>query len=123
MAKGNDRPLSAFERAVASAIGDERPLGCSNDPAQQSYPLLWQWLSTSYVGKDKIKTPAVLTVRLGPGGVLASLTDRDLAVTVEVCCAHLDNVLQETESQLGSSNPIIRSWGRKEPQLRRRRGG
>lgn len=115
--------VSAFDRAVQSAIGDDRPLGNPADPARERYPELWRWLSTVYVGKDRLKQPATLTIRLGPGGVLASLTDRDLCITVEVSVPELADTLAQVEAQLTAGNPVIRSWGNKEPQLRKRRGG
>jgi hypothetical protein len=120
MAK-TDKPLSAFERAVLGAVGDNRPLGCPDDPAASTLPLLWQFLSTTQVGKDRVKQPATLTLRLGPGGVLVTLNDRDLALSIDCSCQHLEAAFMALESALASGNPIIRTHGKREPQLRKRR--
>jgi hypothetical protein len=118
-----ERRLSTFERAVAHAIGDGRELGSADDPARERFPQLWAWLATVYVGRDSIKNPAYLNVRLGPEGVVVSLIDRDLCTTVEVSCGHLEEALPAIEAALSSSSPPLKSWGRKEPHLRKRRSG
>ncbi len=119
----SERQLSALEKAVAQAIGDSRALGNPSDPAIAKYPQLWAWLSTVYVGRDCIKSPAYLTIRLGVDGVVISLVDRDLCTTVEVSAGCLEDALPAIETALCSTNPPLKSWGRKEPRLRKRRPG
>jgi hypothetical protein len=116
-----EKQLSALERVIAQAIGDHRSLGGADDPAREKYPQLWAWLSTVYVGRDSVKNPAYLSVRLGPEGVLASLVDRDLSVAVEITASRLEDVLGALESALTGPAPPIKSWGRKEPHLRKRK--
>jgi hypothetical protein len=102
-------------------MGECKEIGSADDPARERYPQLWSWLATIYVGRDQLKNPAYLTVRLGPGGVTASLIDRDLSVLVEVSAGNLDDVLPALESALASDRPPLKSWGKKEPHLRKRR--
>lgn len=116
----NDKP-SALDRAIQQAIGQDRSLGRDDDPARKKYPTLWDWLSRLYVGRDHVKTPATLTVRLGPEGVIVTLTDRDLSCSFDVACNHLQDALAAIEAALSGPSPPMRSWGRKEPQLRKRR--
>jgi hypothetical protein len=120
MAKSNSHP-SALDRVIQSAIGDERVLGREDDPCRTRCPELWDWLSRHYVGRDRVKTPAVLTIRLGPEGCLATLTDRDLSVSIDVACPHVEDVFAALEAALTSDCPPVKSWGKKEPQLRKRR--
>ena len=118
----NGRP-SALDKQIQAAIGQDRRLGNPDDPARKRYPVLWDWLSRIYAGRDWIKQPATLTLSLGTEGVIATLTDRDLCCSCGVAVATLAEVFAALEAALTAPNPPIRSWGRKEPQLRKRRGG
>jgi len=113
-----EKALSAMDKVILTAMGEDRSVGKADDPAKEKWPQLWEWLSTIYVGRDRIKQPAVLTVQLGPDGVLARLTDRDLAVSVNVSCAHLGNVMDAIETVLNSPDIPVQSWGKREPKLR-----
>lgn len=115
-----DHPLSALDRLIQQAIGDGRALGADDDPAEQKYPNVWRWMSQCYVMRDRVRTPSPLTIKLTPTGVVATLTDRDLASSCTVACQHLSQVLDALEETLAGPNPLIVSWGRKEPQLRKR---
>jgi len=116
----NGRP-SALDRIVQQALGAERTLGCASDPAVKKFPTLWDWLARIYLGKDHVKQPATLSIRLGPEGVLVTLTDRDLAVSFDVACSSLTEAFAAMETALTSLSPPMRSWGKKEPSLRKRR--
>ncbi len=118
-----ERNLSALDRLIAQAIGSERRLGNEDDPAVAEWPQLWSWLSTVYVGRDHVKTPAILSVRLGPACALCTLTDRDLSVSVDAAAPCLHGLFAAMEAQLASSILPIKSWGKKEPQLRKRKSG
>lgn len=120
---GKDKRISALDRAIQTAMGADRLMGRTDDPAKEAYPALWEWLSRVLIGADRIKQPATLTIRLGPEGVLATLTDRDLSVSVDVACAHLECVYAEMEAELNSDTPAVRSWGKREPNLRKRKLG
>jgi hypothetical protein len=122
---GNAKPrkLSALERVLSQAIGDGQKFGRDEDPARVNWPNLWAWLTTIYVGRDSLKSPAVLTIRMGPEGAIASLTDRDLAVALDASSATLEGIFAEVERLLASETPPIRVWGKREPTVRRRKSG
>lgn len=122
MAK-SDKRVSALDRLIQEAAGDGKVLGRDDDPAAKEFPDLWQWLATVYVGRDHIKQPSTITIRLGPGGVLASLVDRDLSVSVDATCPHLAGVFTALQQALTGDAPPVKSWGRREPHLRKRRNG
>jgi len=116
------RRLSALDRAIQAAIGDGRTVGRGDDPAAEKFPDLWQWLTlTTDPAHDYVMQPAVVTVQLGPEGVLVSLTHRDLKVTCAVACLHLEEMWEVLQRALTSENPPIRTWGKDEPNLRKRR--
>jgi len=121
MVNGTDRKMTSMERAILVAMGENKVMGNADDPAAKKYPELWGWLSTVHVGPNKIKTPANITVRLGPEGVLVTLTDRDLAVSVDAATATLDDVFAALERQLTSGVPCVKNWGKKEANLRKRK--
>lgn len=122
MAKDKDRVLSAFERAVQYAIGNGQQLGSESDPLRDRCPLLWAWLSAVFVGKEYQKSPASLNFRLGPDCAHAVLSDRDLCTSLEVTAQTVDALFPALEAALASSSPPIKTWGKREPRLRRRRG-
>jgi len=119
MAKSDKKP-TALQRAIESAMGEGRSVGADDDPAKTKYPELWQWLSNIYVRTDRLRTPATVSVTLGPSGALVTVSDRDLAVSCSAACEHLDDVFAALEKALTSDVQNIRSWGKKEPKLRKR---
>jgi len=119
--KRKDKSLSSLERVIQQAMGDNRTVGRADDPAVEKWPELWKWLSTIYVGRDKMKQPATLTITLQPDGCCAKITDRDMGCTVNVSCAHLVNILDECEAALNRPDLPVTIWGKKEPALRTRR--
>lgn len=114
------RKLSALDRAIQSAMGEGRTVGRDDDPAATKYPTLWDWLTRIYVGVGHVRQPATLSITLGPSGVLVSISDRDLGVSCGASCDHLDDALAAIEAALSSPTAPIRSWGKKEPKLRKR---
>jgi len=122
MAK-DKKQLSALERAVMQCMGDGREVGRADDPARDRWPVLWEWLTSLYVGKDYLKSPAVISIRCGPEGVLASLVDRDLQLSTEVSVPTLEGVFEALNSELSKETPNLKFWGKGEPHLRKRRNG
>jgi len=120
MAK-SDKRLSALDRLIAQAMGDDRTFGLSDDPAKDTLPELWTCLSTVYVGRDNIKTPATLTIQLVPGGCSCKINDRDMKSSLGVIVPHLDGALVALETVLASDNPPWVQWGKGEPDLRKRK--
>lgn len=120
MAK-SERHLSTFDLQILHAIGEGKNLGSDGDPAIIQWPNLWQWLSTVYAGKEYVKQPANMTIRLGPAGVLVAVVDRDLSVSCETSCQFVGQAFDAIEAVLATPSAPIKSWGRKEPKLRKRR--
>jgi hypothetical protein len=118
---GSEPQLSHLDRLVQQAMGADRKLGSEDDPARKKFPALWEWLSRIYVGRDNIKQPAVLSIRLGPQGVLVTLTDRDLSVSFDMSCAHLQDTFAAMEAAIVAPNPPMRNWGKREPSVRKRK--
>lgn len=122
MAKKEDSgKLSHLDRVIQMAMGEGRVVGTADDPAAQRWPELWRWLTTIYIGRDDMKQPPSITIRAAPGGIMVSLTDRDLGVTVDAATAHLADALDALELALSSDNPSMRAWSNKEPTLRKRK--
>jgi len=119
-----DKPpekLSALDRMILQAMGENRTFGLDDDPAKESMPELWTCMSTIYIGRDKIKQPASLAIALVPGGVSLRLTDRDMKQSLGVIVPHLDGSLLSLERVLAGENPPWVAWGKGEPELRTRK--
>lgn len=114
------RRLSAFDRVLETALGDNRKVGLPDDPAADLYPEVWRWLTQTEGGVDHILQPAVITIQLGPEGALVSLTHRDLKTSCSIACPHLGMAIEVLEQALSSPNPPLRTWG-KDPQVRLRK--
>lgn len=113
--------VSFLDRAIQSAIGDNRVLGREDDPAREKYPELWRWMTQTDCPGNRVKQPATLMVRVGPEGILVSLNDRDLGYAVDVCCPHLTMILESLERALTSDNLAIRNNPKRDPNLRKRK--
>jgi hypothetical protein len=111
-----DRKLSAYDRMLMAALGESRTVGLDTDPARTDFPELWRWLSQTEGGKDHIVQPAVLTLQLGPEGVLITLTHRDFKTSCPASCPHLGDALAAMEAVLNTANPPFKTWG-KDPQV------
>lgn len=120
MAKKEPR-VSALQRALEAAIGAMRTVGLESDPAREKYPNLWEWLTMVGQDTDYVMSPAVISVQLGPEGALVTITHRDMQVSCGAACSNLDDAFLSLEAQLACTNPPIRSWGKGEPVLRKRR--
>ena len=118
MAKENK--LSFVERLVMQATGNGQTIGHHDDPARAKWPLLWEWLSTLYVGAERVKSAPTISLNLTPSGVVVRVTDRDLARSVEVSCNNLEEVFATLEANLSSANPSMKIIGKREPRLRKR---
>lgn len=117
----NGRPMSALDRQIQQALGEGKVLGNDDDPAREKLPALWDWLSRVYVGHGHVKQPAVVTIRLAHGGVMATVTDRDLCVSVDVATPYLTDILAAMDRALANPSTPLRTWGKKEPNLRKRK--
>jgi len=115
-----ERPLSALERVLQTALGKGQSVGADDDPAATKFPTLWEWLSRIYVGNDHLRQPATISLSLGPTGVLVSIRDQDLGVSCGATCQHLEGIFQALEDSLSADVPPIRTFKNKEPKLRRR---
>jgi len=120
MAK-QERQLSALDRAVQMAMGEGRQVGHEDDPAKETWPNLWAWLTQVEVGKDYIVQPASISLQAVVGGVQVSVSNRDLAISCRATTKHLHDAFNALEAVCGDPAAIMSSWGRKEPTLRKRR--
>lgn len=113
--------VSFVHRLIEQTTGKGRSVGAEDDPARQKYPLLWEWLTTIYVGKDRVKAPATMSIALVPEGVLIRVNDRDLSTAVEVLSPTLDQCFELVEANLASPRPGLKLFGKKEPHIRQRK--
>lgn len=115
------RPLSHLERLIGEAIGDRRAIGLPDDPAKDTMPVLWEWLTAITAGRDYVKQPAKVTITMGPDGCLISLTDPDLTLGLECSCPFLADALTTLNAVLSGPNPPFKLWGKRQPTLRKRK--
>jgi len=113
--------VSPIDRMVAEAIAGDREIGLPTDPAKGKFPLLWEWITKTCIGKDYVKQPARISVTMGPEGFIASVSDTDLAQSLTATGAHLEDCFQALETALELPNPPFVAWGKKQPTLRKRK--
>jgi len=68
MAKEKAR-ISALDRAIQQAMGDNRVFGLPDDPARERYPEIWSWLTKVEDEDGHLFQPASISIVLGPEGV------------------------------------------------------
>lgn len=115
-----DRKLSVVERLIQTTMGDNRTLGRQEDAAREKYPELWEFLTKWAVSAKEMKTPAVISFRAGPDGFIASLSDRDMGLGVDVAIPNLDDAWALIEKAINDPNTVWKNWGKKEPKFRKR---
>lgn len=115
-----DRKLSVVERLMSKTMGDGRTLGREGDPAAEKYPELWEFMTRWAVSAKEMKTPAQITFRAGPDGFIASFSDRDMGLGVDVAVPNLDDAWALIEAALCSPTTVWKNWGKKEPKFRKR---
>jgi hypothetical protein len=116
-----EKHLSSLDRVIQIAMGEGKTVGNPDDPAAAKWPQLWEWLTRIYIGVDKIKQPASIFLTLGPGGVMARMSDRDLSYSVNVNVPNLQDVFDALEAQLAMGTVGVGTWGKKDPNLRKRK--
>lgn len=122
MAKSReDRPLSSLERLILQTMGDGKTFGKPGDPAADSHPNVWEWMTRCDAPKDRILTPSFLRVTAVNDGFLAVLTCPDLASQVECPVPHLLTVWECLEKYLTSPDLVIKVWGKKEPDMKKKK--
>lgn len=117
------RGMSPLERLIAEAVGGNQQLGDDDDPVRLNCPELWRWLTCTDAGPGHVKDPAKLTITCVPGGVLVSLIDASLAVSMDVSCRTLAEVFEAVQRTLKAPNPPLRVWAGKKPTVRKRPAG
>lgn len=115
------RPLSAMDRTIQAAVSDERTLGNEEDPARESMPNLWEWLTRTKASRDHVITPGKLVITACPGGWIIQLNHADLAQSFEASSIDLGGCIAAMEVWLASPQCIPKSWGKKQPTARRRK--
>jgi len=113
--------VSSFQRALEQAMGDGREVGNPEDPSNERFPALVQWLTTIYVNRDEMKAPATLTIKATPGGYLVSVNDRDFSMAVDTFITNLSTALEAMEVALNDPNASTRAYANREPTLRKRK--
>jgi len=116
-----ERKLSMFERLTLEAMGDRRPLGHPDDPAQERWPELWRWLSVTDLPGNRAKEPATILIRLADGGASATISDRALGYSIDASSGTLNELLDALETALKDPKTVIRRNHSKDPKIRKRK--
>jgi hypothetical protein len=61
-----------------------------------------------------------VSISLIPNGVSVRINDRDLARNLEITCPNLAECFDRLEEALQSPGTMVKTWGKKEPKLRKR---
>ena len=120
MAKDKPR-VSALNKAIQQAMGDNRTFGLPDDPAREKWPEIWEWMTQVETADGHIMQPASISFVLGPEGVIVTLTHRDLKMGASISVPHLHMGMDALESALAGPNPPLRFWGKDLPYLKKKR--
>jgi hypothetical protein len=119
--KAEDTPMSALDKMISRALGENVPLGSILDPIKESCPNLWACLSSTAAGADHLMSPARLSLSLTPGGVIVGLSSQALAFSLDTSCVLMIEAFEAMEKALTGPAPAFRVWDNKEVRLRKRK--
>lgn len=102
-------PLS--ELLAKRLAGDSGSL--PDDPdSQKELPILWSFLTRRDVDGKLAKEPAAITIRLGLGQWLVTLTDQSLEVSMTAVVPVLSQALESLEEAISSPAAPWQPWKR-----------
>lgn len=91
-----------------------------DDDGLQLYPVLWEFLTRTYVDEETYKDPAKLSITLSSGGFAVELVDGALGLMVNTTSERLTDAFRSIETALTSPNPPIRYFKDQEVKLKKR---
>ncbi len=123
--KKQPKPISKLDMMIQQATSGGTTLGREDDPAKERCPVIWEWLTRTECGvKDGyqiVKTPATIRITAAPEGWIITITDVDMAKSMDAVTGHLDGFLDALEAAITSAVSPIKRFGRKDPSPRRRK--
>jgi len=93
----------------------------SDEEALTRWPTLWSLLTTRYPDEHHVIEPASLTVRMGAGTWLWSVTSRDLKCSFSGFGFSLSGILDNVETELQKPDVQYRRVGKGDLNLRKRK--
>lgn len=98
-----DRLLNHRLHGSANSLPDD-------DGAQKEMPTLWSFLTRKEVDEKTRKEPATISIRLGLGAWLVTLTDQSLEVSMQTTCPTLAGCLGQLEKACRDPNAPWSPW-------------
>lgn len=109
-----------IERLIQLRLSDQSFSLPGDDTSQTLYPVLWQFLTRRDVNGTLAKTPASISIRLGLGDWLVTLSDPSLEVSLTVNVAVLSEALQCLEKAVSSTRAAWQPWKGSEGKFTKR---
>lgn len=113
--------VTAIDKLIQKAMANDEDIGNPDDGSLGTWPMVLSWLCKVDCGKGMVKEPAKLSIKAVPGGYVGTLSDNTLKVAIDAFAQDLAGVFDALESALSQAVPNIRTFGRGEPMLKKRR--
>lgn len=116
-----DQKDRAYRRMVigrAQRDGVQLP---ADSVAREKYPTLWEFLTTRYPDQNHVVEPARLSIGLGMGCWIITVSHSDYRTKLEASAATLDEAFAAWELAATASDAPWKTWGKGEITLRKRR--
>jgi hypothetical protein len=102
-------PLSAL---LERRLGDGQAALPDDDVSRRNLPVLWSFLTRRDAAGNLSKEPAAVTIRLGLGSWLVTLSDPSLEVSLTACASALSSCLEQLEAAARSPYAAWSPWRR-----------
>lgn len=89
-----ETPLDRLLSQRLAVDGESLP---DDDAARQQLPTLWSFLTRRSVDDSRTKEPAAISIRLGLGAWLVTLTDQSLEVSMTTTSPTLSECIEQLE--------------------------
>jgi hypothetical protein len=112
--------LAKLYYARCLANGEQLP---PDDEAPKRWPILWELLTTRYPDDERVVAPARLSIAWGMGTWIVSVSSADLRMKLDAYSHTLVGAFDAWEAEASKPEPVWRTWGREEPEIRKRKSG
>lgn len=102
--------MSILKDIIAKRLGEGDANLPSDDEARSRWPNLWEFMTHTDAGDNKLKEPARITLSLGLGEWMIDLADQSLGVGLSAASATLQDAFDRLEKAMTAPNAPWRVW-------------
>lgn len=99
-----------LDRLLAKRLGSDGQSLPDDDASRATLPILWSFLTRRDVDANMTKEPAAVSIRMGLGQWIVTLTDQSLEVSLSCSSSCLASCLQDLEAAARNPTAAWTPW-------------